>query len=142
MNESFSEEEIVHIAEMVAALLLPQPDRATVLCLEGELGAGKTTLTKALAHNVGVTDTVVSPTFVIAKFYTPTQGAFEHFIHIDAYRIETVDELIPLGFRELLQQANTLIVIEWPEHIKEALPETVTWLTLSHQQEGRRIKMK
>lgn len=142
MNESYTEADTPRIAQQVLALLAPQPDRATVLCLEGDLGVGKTALAKALASALGVTDTVVSPTFVIEKFYTPTQGDFDQLVHIDAYRIESVDELIPLGFSTVLKQANTLIIIEWPEHIKAALPESVTWLTLSHQEEGRHIEMK
>lgn len=127
------------IAGEIAGLLKASGAGATVLALQGDLGAGKTTLTKALAQKLGVTETVVSPTFVIAKFYPATEQDFETVVHMDAYRIESLDELAPLGWKALLQRPNTLIVIEWPEKIARGLPAERLHFAISHEGNQRRI---
>lgn len=142
MNEDYTEENLPYIADTILSSLDSQSVGATVLALEGDLGAGKTTLTKTIAQLLGVQETVVSPTFVIAKFYTPTKGLFTHLVHIDAYRIESLGELGPLGFEQLLEQSNTLIIIEWPERVKEVLPSSTRWLNISHTDQGRHIGEK
>ena len=142
MNEEYTEDKLPYIADTILGLLESRPTSATVLALEGDLGAGKTTLTKTVAEILGVQETVVSPTFVIAKFYTPTKGLFTRLVHIDAYRIDSLSELGPLGFESLLADPNTLIIVEWPERIKEALPEHTVWLSISHTEYGRHITQK
>jgi len=142
MNEDYTEEKLPYIADTILGLLESVPTSATVLALEGDLGAGKTTLTKTIAELLGVQETVVSPTFVIAKFYTPTKGLFTRLVHIDAYRIESLDELGPLGFEQLLEQPNTLIIVEWPERIKEVLPDITYWFSITHTEQGRHITQK
>ncbi len=103
---------------------------AAVLGLSGNLGAGKTAFTKALAFALGVQEDVTSPTFVILKSYACTQGPYEKLVHIDAYRIEDIDEMRPLRFQELLSDAGTLICIEWAEHIQALLPAHTVFLRL------------
>ena len=140
MDEIYSDNQVHDIAVRVVSQLTPVGDQATVLCLQGDLGAGKTTLTQAIAKNLGIEETVVSPTFVIAKFYTPTIGGFTQLAHIDAYRIESEDELGPIGFSELLKQGSTLIVIEWPERIKKSIPNGAVWMNITHQDTMRHIE--
>jgi len=137
----YTESESQEVARKLLALIAPDETRATVVGLSGELGAGKTTLTQSIATLLGVQETVQSPTFVIAKFYPTTQGAFSHLIHIDAYRIEQEDELVPLGFAELLEQPNTLVVIEWPEKIEAALPGHTYRFAISHNDGARSISL-
>ncbi|MFZ4500137.1 MAG: tRNA (adenosine(37)-N6)-threonylcarbamoyltransferase complex ATPase subunit type 1 TsaE [Minisyncoccia bacterium] len=139
MNEVYGDNEVYDIAKGVLAALAPSPDTATVLCLQGDLGAGKTTLTQAIAKNLGIEETVVSPTFVVAKFYTLATGGFTQLVHIDAYRIESEDELGPIGFSELLKQGSTLIVIEWPERIKKSIPNDALWMNITHRDTMRHI---
>lgn len=99
--------------------------RATVLALAGDLGAGKTALTKAIAHELGVAEDVTSPTFVLEKIYRlPKKMPFEHLVHIDAYRLEGVHELEAIGWDEALAHHGNLIVIEWPERVDQAIPHT------------------
>src|SRR3989344_3743235 len=88
---------------------------ATTLLLSGELGAGKTAFVKALARILGIKEDIISPTFVIMKFYPLTGQLFKQLIHIDAYRLEKADELTHLGFEELCKDPVNLICIEWPE---------------------------
>lgn len=98
-------------------------EHATILALSGELGAGKTAFTKLLAEALGVTESVPSPTFVIAKFYdVEGHPRFKRLIHADMYRVDSIDELRPLGWEALLSDAGNLLVIEWPERIKGAIP--------------------
>jgi len=105
--------------------LVPKENSATLITLSGELGAGKTAFAKAVAHVLGVEETVNSPTFVLEKIYQLGNGIseFKRFIHIDAYRLESGSDLAPLGFNELLQDAGNLILLEWPERVADALPE-------------------
>ncbi len=113
---------------------------ATLITLSGELGAGKTAFTKAAALALGVDDTVTSPTFVLEKIYLLPEGqAFRRLIHIDAYRLEKGSELASLGFDELMQDAQNLIFLEWPEKVNEALPEPAVEISFSVQDNESRI---
>lgn len=113
---------------------------ATVLALHGDLGAGKTTFVQTLARSLGVTETVTSPTFVIMKQYGTNSAQFTTLIHIDAYRIETDDEMRPLRFAELLAQPQTLICVEWAERIQTLLPKGTVHISLVlNQDESRTI---
>jgi tRNA threonylcarbamoyladenosine biosynthesis protein TsaE len=98
-------------------------DEATVVGLYGNLGAGKTTFTQAVAKELGVKDIVNSPTFVIEKLYETIHPHFIRLVHIDAYRLENALELQNLNFEELVSNSHNLIIIEWPENVKEILPE-------------------
>ncbi len=97
-------------------------DEALVVGLYGNLGAGKTSFTQAVAKELGVTDIVNSPTFVIEKIYETKHPHFKRLIHIDAYRLEDAKELQNLNFEELVSNKNNLILIEWPENVKAILP--------------------
>ncbi len=96
-------------------------NQAVVLTLSGDLGAGKTALVQLLGKTLGVTETIVSPTFVVQKQYETTHDTFSTMIHMDAYRIESPNELQPLHFAQSLIQPSTLICIEWPERIASAI---------------------
>lgn len=133
----YSEQEVDVAVSFVRKNLVIQADGATVLCLQGDLGAGKTTLTKALLKEYGVEGDVQSPTFVLAKWYTP-KTEFKKIVHIDAYRIEDIQELGAIRFDELLQETQTLIIIEWPELIAQAIPQEHNWFVLTHIDEDTR----
>lgn len=100
-----------------------QTESAVVCALHGTLGAGKTTFTQLFAKTLGVQEVVTSPTFVIMKNYNlPEEGSLKKLVHIDAYRIEEIDEMRVLGFGELLQEKGTIMCIEWAEKIEALLP--------------------
>jgi tRNA threonylcarbamoyladenosine biosynthesis protein TsaE len=92
----------------------------TVICLFGELGAGKTKLTQGIARGLGVPETyaVTSPTFTLVNEYPGDPP----LIHIDLYRISSPDELLDLGWEEYLQ-AEGVVVVEWAERAGDLLPE-------------------
>lgn len=117
-----------------------QADKAAVLALHGDLGAGKTSFVKALAQALGVSEVVTSPTFVIMKQYDTEEGApFDHLVHIDAYRIENIDEMRVLRFEEVLAQKDTIICIEWAEKIQELLPAHTVEMNIQIKEESRVI---
>lgn len=110
-----------------------------VLALSGDLGAGKTTFAKMAAQELGITETVVSPTFVIAKFYelpvAPDKPfPWERLVHIDAYRLETWSELEKLGFADIFKDSKVLVLIEWPEQVDDV--DQSSWRVLSFEIEG------
>ncbi len=118
-------------------------DSATLVALSGELGAGKTTLTQAFAKACGITESVLSPTFVLMRIYKIDEvksqkifgRVFEHLIHIDAYRIDDEKELLTLGWQEMLKEKNNLILIEWPERAGGIIPKNSINVSLSHKGE-------
>lgn len=104
--------------------LVPCPDRATLITLSGELGAGKTSFAQAAARSLGITESVTSPTFVLAKSYTLPEGrAFTRLVHIDAYRLANGKELSALDFARVMEDPGTLVLLEWPEMVMDALPD-------------------
>jgi tRNA threonylcarbamoyladenosine biosynthesis protein TsaE len=128
----------VFAGEVLAMVKEVTSTRAQVIALSGDLGAGKTTFTQALGRQLGIIDDITSPTFTIMKGYETTDEVFTHLIHMDAYRIENEDELRPLRFEEILATPNTLLVVEWAELIKAALPAAALHLTLSIKDETTR----
>ncbi len=99
-------------------------ERATLVTLSGDLGAGKTAFTKTVAWALGVEESVTSPTFVLEKIYKIEKPdfPFKHLVHIDAYRLEEGAELAALGFDELMKDSSNLILLEWPEKVADILP--------------------
>ena len=116
----------------------PQATHAVVVALLGELGAGKTSFAQQIAHLLGVTDAVTSPTFVIQKNYATTDADFKHLVHIDAYRIEDLAELKVLGFEKLLHKPDTLILIEWANRIESLLPQDALCVSFLHEDDSTR----
>src|SRR3990167_493131 len=118
---------------------------ATVLSLEGELGAGKTTFTQGFAKGLGIKETPKSPTFVIMRIYKLNKFnrsakivEFENFIHIDAYRIASKD-LKSLGWKELISSPQNIILIEWGDRVKNILPKNSLRIIFEHGHSGSRL---
>ena len=90
---------------------------ASVIFLNGDLGAGKTTFSQEVAKTLGVEDRVISPTFILKKEYRTTHPYFKKLIHIDAYRFNDPKEGRVLRLEDDLEERSNLIIIEWPEKI-------------------------
>jgi tRNA threonylcarbamoyladenosine biosynthesis protein TsaE len=89
-----------------------------ILALRGELGAGKSVLARAIARGAGVTSAMPSPTFNLLFSY---QTALAEVLHFDLYRLESPNEVWELGWSEL-GDANQIVLIEWPERAEALLP--------------------
>lgn len=119
--------------------LKPNKEIAYIVGLQGDLGSGKTTFTQEVARSLGITETITSPTFVIEKIYKlPESSAFEHLIHIDAYRLEKENELLNLGWQEIISNPKNLILIEWPEKVEGVMPKDATTIYFKFIDENTR----
>lgn len=131
--------ELEEEAVTVINTLIPQKE-ATLITLSGELGAGKTAFTKAVAKVLGVEEVVTSPTFVLEKLYQLNgRTTFKKLVHIDAYRLEKGTELSALGFDALMQDPQNLILLEWPEKVAEALPTPAVRITITTGKDDARM---
>lgn len=120
--ELHSIDDTQRLAEQIAGLV---KDKTLTICLDGDLGAGKTTWTKAFGKALGVRGTINSPTFTIMKTYKMADG--RPLVHIDAYRLEGAHQ--DLGFEERFDEGLT--VIEWGQFIQEQIPEDHLSISLS-----------
>ena len=110
-----SPEETAHLAELVGQKIR----EGTVLCLEGDLGAGKTLFVQSLAHTLGVEGEVTSPTFNLMNVY---EGICRVY-HFDLYRLENAAELEDIGFYEYTEDPDGIVFIEWSDKFPEELPD-------------------
>jgi tRNA threonylcarbamoyladenosine biosynthesis protein TsaE len=107
-----------------------------LICLEGDLGAGKTCLTQGIGRGLGVSASITSPTFILVNQYRlPDSGC--KLYHVDLYRVETAAEAQATGLEELFF-GDGICVIEWAERVREILPLNRLWVTLRHVNETKR----
>ena len=97
-----------------------------VLCLIGDLGAGKTAFTKGLASGLGIKNTITSPTFVLMKNYKVSNDKIKHLAHIDAYRLTDGGQLLGIGVEDYFSQPECVTVIEWADRVKDIWPKKNT----------------
>jgi tRNA threonylcarbamoyladenosine biosynthesis protein TsaE len=128
--ETSNEDETIAAGAEIARLL---PPRAIVF-LTGDLGAGKTTITKGFAKALGADpDEVSSPTFTLIHEYGP------RLVHVDLYRLETDREFATLGIEEYLDRESGVVLIEWAEKFRHLLPsDEASTVTLEHLGDSRR----
>ena len=108
----------------------------TVIALIGDLGTGKTTMTKSIARGLGIDDVITSPTFNIVKEYESGRLPLYHF---DVYRIGDIDEMYELGYEEYFY-GRGVSVIEWADLIEDILPEDAMIIRIEYgEKEGERI---
>ena len=110
-----------------------------VVCLQGNLGAGKTTFVQGIAKGWGSLDSVSSPTFIIVNVYRRADQS--QLFHMDAYRLDSTPEAEELDLDSMLAQGPLLI--EWPERINGLVPNERLWIQLEHiDEEEREMKFK
>ncbi|MSU75634.1 MAG: tRNA (adenosine(37)-N6)-threonylcarbamoyltransferase complex ATPase subunit type 1 TsaE [Candidatus Magasanikbacteria bacterium] len=125
-----------------------------VVCLYGELGAGKTTLVKGIAEGLGIKDDITSPTFTLMNVYqieptpprrppargeSPTNYKLQTLVHIDTYRLKNERELLDIGVEDYLGQPGTVTIVEWPEKVEGLLKnKKVIKITLEHGEKDER----
>lgn len=91
--------------------------------LYGELGAGKTTFTQGIAEGLGIRQRVISPTFIIVREYALKVPHIKFFYHIDLYRISGEQDIKTLGLDEIINNKDSIVIIEWPQKLGEFLPK-------------------
>lgn len=107
----------------------------TVFAFRGEMGAGKTTFIKAICENLGVSDTINSPTFAIVNEYRSDSA--ELIYHFDFYRINKIEEAYDFGYEDYFF-SGSLCFIEWPEKIESILPHDTVNVKITVQEDGTR----
>ena len=123
-----SPEETRKVGEALAGLLVP----GDVVSLTGDLGAGKTCLVQGAARGLGVKDPVASPTFVLVREY---RGGQLPVYHLDVYRLDRLQEVIDLGFEDLLDPEG-VVFVEWGSAIDALLPDSFLEVELTVPGEG------
>ena len=109
-------------------------NKKSVLCLIGDLGAGKTTLTQSIAKGLEVDDYITSPTFTIVNEY---EGRLPLY-HFDVYRIGSSDEMYDIGFDEYIN-SDGVCIIEWANLIEDILPDEYLYIDIKYKENGREM---
>lgn len=107
-----------------------------LLCLEGDLGAGKTCLARGISRGWGAVRSATSPSFTLVNEYPRASDNLPLF-HLDCYRIQGAQEAIAIGLDDMLDQPG-VVMIEWPERIAEALPPERLWISLRWSADTKR----
>ncbi len=119
-----------------AGTFLTEMGNNKVFAFYGSMGAGKTTFIKALCEEMGVTETVSSPTFAIINEYRDKTGT--PLFHFDFYRINKLEEAFDFGYEDYFYSGN-LCFIEWPELVESILPDNAVKITIRVMDDGSRI---
>ena len=130
MEISFNIDEIDNVARDVLAY-----GNSNNLLFYGAMGVGKTTLIKAIAKQLGVSDNISSPTFSLVNEYDGLRGKVCHY---DFYRIKSLDEVLDLGLDEYLE-SDFYNLIEWPDKIVGLIPQSHIEIKLTQKDKERRI---
>jgi tRNA threonylcarbamoyladenosine biosynthesis protein TsaE len=116
-----SVEETSKIGEQLGKLL----NKGNIVCLSGDLGAGKTAFSKGIAKGLGVEDYVTSPTYTIINEY---EGRLPLY-HFDVYRLNNVEEMYELGYEEYFF-GDGVVVLEWADVVRDIIPGERLWITI------------
>ena len=130
----FNDKNLADLPE-VAQAIINEAEGYDVWLLMGEMGAGKTTLSKALGAALNIIDEVQSPTFSIVNEYLTERD--ETIYHFDFYRLETVEEAIAIGIEDYLHSGN-ICLLEWAQKVEEILPERFLRIDIEDTLAGNR----
>ncbi|MAG11779.1 MAG: tRNA (adenosine(37)-N6)-threonylcarbamoyltransferase complex ATPase subunit type 1 TsaE [Parcubacteria group bacterium] len=136
--ETKSVEETMSLGRKIGATL----KAGDVVTLSGDLGSGKTTLTKGIAQALGITQTITSPTFTLIQIHElkkKTQAG--QFAHIDTYRTKSAEECIGAGITDILFNEKTICVVEWPNKIKKLLTKETINIKLNTKNNKHEINV-
>lgn len=126
------------LAKKILKTPLLKEKGAFAVGLKGDLGGGKTTFVQGFAKGLGIKEKITSPTFSIFKIYKLKSGSYKLLYHFDCYRIENPEEVLPLGFKEIISDPQNIVLIEWAENIKEILPKNTKWIIFKFIDESTR----
>ncbi len=128
-----SPEETQNLGRKIAASVT-----SGVYALSGQLGAGKTTFVQGFADGLGITQRIISPTFILMRSYDvnpQSKDNIKHFYHADLYRIDDnlEEEIKNLGLPQIWSDKNSVVLIEWAEKIKNLLPQKTVWINFEYE---------
>lgn len=126
-----SPEETIRLGKKIGEKLIG----GDVIAFEGDLGAGKTTITRGICLGLGLPDNVTSPTFSLVNEYI---GKYIILAHFDMYRIESSEDLYLTGFYDYIDR-GCVVAVEWSENIKDALPENTIIVRISRTGDNERV---
>lgn len=109
--------------------------KGDVLCLQGDLGAGKTTFVQGVAQGWGSLDSVSSPTFILVNMYRRSDGA--QLFHLDTYRLDSAMEGEELDLDAMMMEG--ILIVEWPERLGELIPAERLWIKFEHITDEQRL---
>lgn len=121
--------------EEIAASIIEKYPEIRIFGLMGDLGSGKTAFVRGFAKKLGVKENITSPTFVIMKTY---EAPGRHLVHIDAYRLNSQEDLFSIGFEDLVSEPKNLVFIEWPEKVFKTIPENIKLINFCYLDENSR----
>ncbi|MDD5626912.1 MAG: tRNA (adenosine(37)-N6)-threonylcarbamoyltransferase complex ATPase subunit type 1 TsaE [Patescibacteria group bacterium] len=113
-----SPEKTKKLGEILAQSLMS----SVLICLYGDLGSGKTTFAQGFAAGLGIREKITSPSFVLMKRYLLKKKGLKYFYHFDCYRLREPEEILALGWEEILGD-NNIVLVEWAEKIQKYLPQ-------------------
>ncbi len=106
--------------KIIAREILPNIKKGDIIVLQGDLGAGKSVLTREILGQLGVKNKITSPTFTLVNEYKTENG---HYYHFDMYRLEDETEAENIGFEEMIADGGAVKFVEWAENVKSYLPK-------------------
>lgn len=113
-----------------------------VVCLYGDLGAGKTTFTKGVAKGLGIESRIISPTFSLVRQHELHHQPIGILYHIDLYRLESLEEIKGIGIDDILSDEQAVTLIEWAERMENLLPKKRIDIHIRNRgEEGREISI-
>lgn len=124
-----SAEETIQLGKKIGSMLQP----GAIIAMEGNLAAGKTTITKGIAKSLGIEETITSPTFTLISEYAGKMPLY----HMDVYRLDSCEDFINLGVEDLMY-GDGVSIIEWSERVREELPKSTITLRLEIREDGGR----
>jgi tRNA threonylcarbamoyladenosine biosynthesis protein TsaE len=115
--------------QKLGTILAKELRSGKIICLSGDLGAGKTTFTQGFLEGLNVKGPHTSPTFLVMKEYKiqDTRYEIQKAYHIDAYRINSKD-IFNLGWEEIISNPQNIVIIEWADRIKDIIPKDALWI--------------
>lgn len=139
MEKSFyldNEEKTIEIGVNIGKLIsLP-----TLIYLEGDLGAGKTHITKGIASGIGIEEDITSPTFTLINEYFTNKV---NLYHLDLYRLDSVNQVLNLGVEDFIDSEKSLVIMEWSDKLEgNKLSDNLLEIKLLHENNARRIIIK
>lgn len=133
-NKVLNFEEINNLIDKISEKIKKREIR--YIALIGDLGTGKTHISKRICRNLGVLDNVKSPTFTYVLEYNLDEI---NILHFDLYRLSNIDELYEIGYDDYLDSDNNIFLVEWANNVVEAIPDDAIYIELTYNDIDKRF---